>query len=184
MNAIVLWKPVEKALTALSKKPTYQTFLNKFSNSVGKTITSKTVIPYVKTEIAAGGARSAAVKSTLLGAAFGVAGDETYELVRDSILGSAADERELKVLQNVVDGANTGSIANAISETLDDSPTSTRGIENFLVEAAVKTVEESMTYASVLVNFAGSVASAKALMLALRNADVTDFDVYERLRGY
>lgn len=184
MSALVLWKPVEKAISVLAKKPTYQTFLNKFSNAIGKPVTATTIGPYVKAEVAAGGARAVAVKSTLLGAALGVTGDATYEAFKEHIFGSAVDERERQVLESVAGGSDDESIANAIAETLDDTPGMVRGIENALITEAVKTVEESMQLASILVNFAGSVPAAKALLSAIRSADVTDFDVYERLRGY
>lgn len=184
MSAIVLWKPVEKALTVLAKRPTYQTFLNKFSNSVGKTVTANNVKSYVQTEMAASAARAMAVKGALLGAALGVAGDATYEVVKSNLLSSASDEKERAFLENVAGGESVGSVANAIAETLDDTPGTVRGFRNELVEAAVKTVEESMQIASILINFTGSVTSAKMLLAAIRRADDADFAIYERLRGY
>lgn len=182
---MIVWKPIEKALVAASKKSPakFQTFLNRLGNASGKVITAANYAPMIKKEIAAGGTKALKMKALILGAAGGAALSNAND-IKSAVMGSG-DQSDLAVLDKIpmTESLSVAERDERFGVYDDATPGTVRGVENSLVDEATKTVIEAYEFAKTVVAFTGSSTSARAFVRALQNVDMADFDVYDQMKA-
>lgn len=182
---LVVWKPIETALTIAAKKSPakFQTFLNRTSSALGQTIPAHSWKTALKNALAKGGPKA----KLIVGSAASGAALTNVDDIKNALLAGEPDAALMdKQLTETAADASAPVVGEpTIDEILgDDTPGSIRNVPIDLVDTALKTVEESLEYASVIVRFTGSSKAARALVAALNKVDIQDFDIYDRMRKW
>lgn len=175
-NALVLWKPVEKALVLAEKKSpqVFQTFLNRVGNALGIAVPQKNWSPALKTAVTKAGKNASQIKLVIASAA-SAATLSNADDIRNALMANEPDS-VLRASEELA-----ASSLPSLDDILGPDRSCVRGIENYLVDEATRTVEESLMICNDLVPFFGSVKAARRVVTALRAIELKDFDVYERI---